>query len=363
MSKDYYEILGISKNSSKEEIKKAYKKLAKKHHPDINKDPESTEKFKEISEAAAILGDDNKRSQYDQFGTAGGQSGQGFSGFDFSDFMSDAEGTFDFDSIFDSLFGGGGRTRRKQRGSDLRYDLEIELEEAAFGISKQIVVPRLEQCDHCRGSGAEHESDIVTCPDCGGRGTSTRTQRTPFGVFSTSTTCRKCSGQGKYIKEECHICDGTGVVKKTRKIEIKIPPGADNETNLRVQGEGQAGEKGAPSGDLYVVIHVIPHKVFEREEDDINIKITIPFSMAVLGGNMEVPTLNGTATLKIPPGTQSNTVFRMGGKGLKHLNHFGTGDQNVEVVIEVPKKVGKKQKELLKQFEKESKKKKGIFSL
>lgn len=366
--KDYYKILGVSKNASKEEIKEAYKKLAKKYHPDLNKSSDSTEKFKEINEAASVLGDDNKRAQYDQFGTAGSQFGGGaggFSGFDFSDFMSDVHGSFDFDSIFESFFGGGGRGRsRRQRGADLRYDVEIELEDAAFGAVKHIAVPRLEKCEHCNGTGAEGGSDMVTCHECNGRGAATKTQRTPFGLFQTTTTCRRCHGEGKYIKDQCHVCDGTGVIKRTRKLEIKIPAGADTGTNLRIQGGGQAGEKGAQSGDLYVVIHVMPHKVFKRQDDDIYIKIPISFAAAVVGGEVEVPTLKGTATLKIPPGTQSNTVFRMRDKGVKHLDDSGYGDENVEVYIEVPEKITKRQKELLVEFDKESGKKgmfKGMF--
>ena len=245
--KDYYETLGVEKNATKEEIKKAYKKLAKKYHPDLNKGEGATEKFKEINEAAAVLGDDEKRSQYDQFGSAGDQF-QGFGGFDFSDFMSDISGSgFDFDNIFDRFFGGGSRRRGPSRGPDLRYDIEITLEEAAKGVKKSITLPKLAKCDKCRGSGAESDSDIGTCPDCEGSGMYRRTQRTPFGVFSTVTTCRKCGGQGKYIKNECVNCDGTGVVKENRKISINIPAGAEEGTNLRVQGEGQAGQS-AKSG-------------------------------------------------------------------------------------------------------------------
>jgi len=350
--KDYYKILGVSKNARKEDIKAAYKKLAKQYHPDLNKSPDAAEKFKEINEAAAALGDDQKRAQYDQFGTAGEQF-QGFSGFDFSDFMSDISGMgFDFDSIFENFFGGGGRTRRRQRGSDLRYDLEIELEDAAFGAAKTISVPRMEECQRCKGTGAEDPDDIVTCSECNGRGVSTRTQRTPFGLFSTTTTCRKCRGQGKYIRNECHECDGKGVVQKTRKIEIKIPAGAAHGTNLRIQGEGEAGERGVPSGDLYIVIHVKPHKVFERSGNDIYVKAHIPFTIAALGGEIEVPTLKGKATLKIPAGTQSNTVFRMRNIGIPSLHSHHHGDQNVEVIISVPEKLSKKRQTAAKKLEK-----------
>ena len=364
MTKDYYNTLGVDKNATKEEIKKAYKKLAKKYHPDLNKDKDSTEKFKEINEAASILADDEKRTQYDQYGTTAEQFGNGFQGFDFSDFMGQGGG-FDFDSIFEGFFGGRspfGRRSGPKRGADLRYDLEITLEEAATGITKHIIIPRLEQCTKCHGSGAESESDIVNCPDCNGSGMQRRTQRTPFGLFATTTTCRKCQGQGKYIKKECQVCDGTGVVKKTRKIEIKVPAGAEEGTNLRVVKEGEAGEKSAEPGDLYIIIYVKEHDIFERQGDDIYVKIPIPFTIASLGGEVEVPTLEEKAKLKIPAGTQNNTIFRMNGKGIPYLHGHGTGNENVEVIVEVPERLSKKQKELLKEFEKESKKKKGIFS-
>lgn len=358
--KDYYKLLGVSKNATKEEIKSAYKKLAKQYHPDLNKSPDASEKFKEINEAAAVLGDEQKRAQYEQFGTTGEQF-RGFEGFDFSDFMSDIGGFgFDFDRIFENFFGGGGgygRTRRRQRGSDLRYDLEIEMEDAAFGAAKTINIPRLEECDKCHGTGAESQQDIVTCTECNGRGVSTRTQRTPFGLFSTTTTCRKCGGEGKYIKNECPECDGKGVVRKTRKIEVKIPKGAVDGTNLRIQGEGEAGEKGLSSGDLYIVIHVKPHKVFERHGNEVYVKVPIPFTIAALGGSIEVPTLKGKASLKIPAGTQSNTVFRMKGLGIPELHSHHVGDEHVEVFITVPEKLTKRQKQLLEELDKESGKK------
>ena len=363
MSKDYYKILGVNKTDTKEEIKQAYKKLAKKYHPDLNKDEGSTEKFKEINEAAAVLADDEKRTRYDQFGTTAEQFGSGFEGFDFSDIMSESGG-FDFDNIFEGFFGGGfGRSRKRgpQRGSDLRYDMEITLEEAANGIVKHIDVPRLEQCDKCHGSGAESDDDIVNCPDCNGAGMQRRTQRTPFGMFSTTSTCRKCQGQGKHIKNECKVCDGTGVVKKTRKIEINVPAGAEEGTNLLVREQGEAGEKGAHPGDLYVIIHIKEHDVFERHGDDIYIKIPISFTIAALGGEIEVPTLEGKAKLKIPAGTQTNTIFKMSGKGIPYLHGHGTGNENVEVIIHVPEKLSKKGKDILKQFEKENKKKKGFL--
>lgn len=361
--KDYYKILGVSRNASKEEIKAAYKRLAKQYHPDLNKSPDAAEKFKEINEAASVLGDEQKRAQYDQFGTA--EPFRGFEGFDFSDFMSDIGGFgMDFDRIFENFFGGGGfggRARRRQRGSDLRYDLEIELEDAAFGATKIINVPRLEECEACEGTGAESKSDIVTCDECNGRGVTTRTQRTPFGLFSTTTTCRKCRGEGKYIKNECKECNGRGIVRKTRKIEVKVPAGAVDGTNLRIQGEGESGESGMEPGDLYIVIHLKPHKIFERHGNNVYVKVPVPFSIAALGGEIEVPTLKGKASLKIPAGTQSNTVFRMKGLGIPDLHSHHKGDEHVEVYITVPERLTAKQKKLLKEFEKESYKK-GFFN-
>ncbi|MBI2650888.1 molecular chaperone DnaJ [Candidatus Woesearchaeota archaeon] len=362
MAKDYYKMLGVQRNATKEEIKRAYKDLAKKYHPDLNKSPDAAEKFKEINEAAAVLADDEKRTQYDKYGTAE-EFAKGFEGFDFSDFMSDI-GTFgfDFDNIFESFFGRGRSGRRQRRGDDLRYDLEITLEEAATGATKSVSIPRLEQCNKCNGSGAESDADIINCPDCKGTGIFRRAQRTPFGIFSTTARCGKCRGQGKYIKKECEVCDGTGLVRKTRRLEIKVPAGAEEGTNLRLAGEGAAGEKGISNGDLYIVIHVKEHELFERHGDDIYIKINIPFTVAALGGEIEVPTLTGKAKLKISSATKSNTVFRMKGKGIPYLHGNGIGNQNVEVVIEVPEKLTKKQKELLMEFDKESGKK-GFFGI
>jgi len=366
--KDYYKILGVEKNSTKEEIKKAYKKLAKKYHPDINKEDGSQEKFKEINEAAAVLGDDEKRSQYDQFGT-GYEQFSGGRGFDFSDFGGFSGGGFDFGDIFDQFFGGGfsgfggGRRRGPKRGSDLRYDMEISLEEAADGVAKTIDVPRLERCEKCDGSGAKNPDDLVTCPSCGGSGVVRKTQRTPFGMFATTTTCRKCHGSGQYIKNECQKCDGTGVERKTRKIEVKIPAGAEEGTNLRIRCEGEAGEKGGDEGDLFIVIHVKEDKRFDRRGDDLLVgfrhdrPFTVPFTIATLGGEVEVPTLKGTAKLKIPAGTQSGTAFRMKGQGIAYLHGEGKGDEIVKVEIEVPTKLTAKQKKILKDFEKESGKK------
>ncbi len=363
MAKDYYEILGVSKDASKEDIKRAYKRLAKKYHPDISKEDGAAEKFKEVSEAAAVLGDDQKRANYDQFGTAdmsGGFGGQGGAGFDFSDFMSG--GSFDMGDIFDQFFGGGQRRRsRQKRGHDLRYDLEITLEEAAEGDKKHIVIPRMATCTKCDGSGAQSASDIKTCDTCNGSGVEKTTRRTPFGIFQQSTTCSRCRGEGKTIKNPCPVCDGEGRIQKNQKIEIEIPAGVETGTKLRVKGEGEAGYKGAPSGDLYVVIHVQEHDTFERDGNDIYISIPISFAQACLGDEIEVPTLKGTAKLKIPAGTQTDTLFRMKNKGIPSLHGYGKGSEFVKVIVQTPEKLTKKQKELIKQFDKDIKTKKSFF--
>jgi len=362
---DYYKTLGVSKEATKEEIKKAYKKLAKKYHPDLNNgNDESAEKFKEINEAASVLGNDEKRQQYDRFGTAG-QNGAGFNGF--SDFnFNDSSGSFDFGDIFDMFFGGNRRSgsrSRPRRGSDLVFEMDIDLEDVVFGAKKTVTIPRNERCTKCKGSGAESDSDIKTCETCHGSGRVTQTRRTPFGVMQTSGICPTCRGEGKTIKNECNICDGTGLVRKTRKIEIDIPKGAEEGIRLRVSGEGEAGDKGGPSGDLYVILHIRQHNIFTRHDNDLFIEVPISFSTAALGGTIDIKTIEGkTAELKIPAGTQPGTIFRMKGRGIPSLRGFGTGSQNVKVNVEVPKKLNSKQKNMLKEFNK-SLDKKGLFGL
>jgi molecular chaperone DnaJ len=362
MAKDYYRILGVEKTATKEEIKKAYKKLARKFHPDVNTEPNAAEKFKEINEAAQVLGDDTKRQQYDQFGDAESfKQASGFRGFDFSDFGFDFTdfASFDFGDIFDRFFGGGARFsprrgRRPSRGSDLRYDMEITLEEAAFGAEKEISIPRSETCPECGGSGAKKGTDVTECQDCGGTGVVRRTQRTPFGMFSSTTTCPRCHGEGKMIEEECPECDGTSTVHKRRKLKVRLPKGSEEGTNLRISGEGEAGQRGASSGDLYIVLHIKEHRIFERQGDDILVKINIPFTTAALGGEIQVPTLKGKATLKIPSGTQAGTVFKMRDLGIPYLHGHGTGDQLVKVDIDVPTRLTQRQKKLLAEFDKEA---------
>lgn len=345
--KDYYSILGISKSASKEEIKKAYKDLAKKHHPDITKDKNTEEKFKEISEAYAVLSDDQKRAQYDQFGHEAFDQRYTqddiFRGFDF-DIFRDSNFS-DFDNIFDIFFG---KKRTKKRGINLGYDLEISFEEAAFGVKKQIQIPKNEFCSSCNGSGANISE---FCSSCNGSGQLHKIMRTPFGTLTQVTTCNKCYGNGKIIKEKCKTCNGEGTIEKIKNIEISIPPGVDNGTQIRLEGEGEFGESQAP-GDLYIAIHVLPHKQFHRENYDLYIDIPIKFTTAVLGGKIEVPTLKGSAKLKIPPGTKSHITFRLKNEGIKKLHNYGHGDEYVRVIIEVPKKINIKQKKILEDFDK-----------
>jgi len=367
MGKDYYKILGVEKNASKEEIKKAYKKLAKKYHPDLNKDESAADKFKEINEAASVLGDSQKRQQYDQFGTADfGQGGMG-GGFDFSDFMKGGAG--DFGDIFDMFFGGGGRRRSRRgpsRGSDLLYDMEITLEEASEGVKKEILIPRHDTCTHCNGSGGETSDDIATCGECNGQGMVQQRRQTPFGVFATTGPCRNCQGTGKVIKNNCHLCDGDGLLKNSTKIKVDIPAGVDNGNRLRMAGEGESGQKGGPKGDLYVRIHVADHEIFERRGDDIYTEVPISFVQAVFGDEIKVPTLKGKAKMKVPKATQTNTVFKLKGKGIPSINGYGTGHEFVRVIVQTPEKLTKKQKESLKAYAKEGGDKvtpqKGFFS-
>lgn len=363
MSKDYYKVLGIEKNASKDEIKKAYKRLAKKYHPDLNKESGSDEKFKEINEAASILGDDKKRSQYDRFGTADSNFSQGFEGF--SGFgNAQGFGGFDFDlgDMFDGLFGGRKRKRNSAvRGRDIEFEITIELEDAAFGKTKTINIPRMETCSKCSGTGAKSDSDIVVCSLCNGIGAVKREVRTPFGIFSQSSTCPECGGQGKTIKKSCSECGGAGRIRNTRNIEVEIPAGVENGSRLRIRNEGEAGVNGGPKGDLYVYINVKEHKIFKRDGDNISIELPITYTQAVLGASVEVPTLKGKASLKIPAGTQCNTIFRMKDYGIPSLDGYGKGSENVKIVVDVPEKLSKRQKELLKDFDKTLSKDKSFF--
>ncbi len=373
MKRDYYEILGIDKNASQEEIKKAYRRLAKKYHPDINLDKkEAGEKFKEISEAYEILADPDKRSNYDMFGHAAVQDAFGRGGFSWGDFthFGDIEDLFGKDffgsrdffgrDIFDIFFGSKKERYGPTRGADLRYDLDITLGDAAFGTTKEVEISRMVTCDSCDGSGAK-PGGLKACPDCNGTGQIRQSKRTAFGVFTSVTTCNKCHGNGKIIESFCTTCHGDGKVRRTRKISIKIPPGVDTDTRLRIVGEGEAGTSGGSAGDLYVIVDVKPHDIFKRSGDDVICEIPISFTQAALGAEVEVPTLEGKTKIKIPPGTQTGALFSLKGMGIPHLNRRGSGDQHVKVVVKTPTKLSKEQKELLLKLEEESEKSTGFW--
>lgn len=355
--KDYYDVLGVSKTATADEIKKAYRKLARQYHPDVNKDnPEAAEKFKEASEAYSVLSDEQKRAQYDQFGHAafenGGAGGAGgFGGFEgFGGF-----GGGGMEDIFDMFFGGQGRGSRgsnagPQRGADLRFDLEITFEEAAFGLEREISLYRDEQCPHCHGNGAELGSKVETCPECHGSGEIRFTQNTMFGQMTNVRPCPKCHGEGKIISEPCKECRGQGTVKKNKKLKVKIPAGVDNGSRLRVAGEGEAGVKGGPSGDLYVYLYVKPHKFFERDGTTVYCEVPINIVQATLGDEIKVPTLDGQVVMKVPEGTQPGKVLRLKGKGIPSLRNSTRGDQLVRIKVVVPQKLNEKQKDALRKF-------------
>lgn len=360
--RDFYEVLGVSKDASADDIKKAYRKLARKYHPDLNKDnPEAAEKFKECSEAYSVLSDDQKRAQYDQFGMAafenGGAGGAGgFGGFEgFGGFGAGGFGN-GMEDIFDMFFGGAGGRRGSQadkgpqRGSDLRFDLNLTFEEAAFGVEKEISLYRDETCDHCHGNCAEPGSKVETCPDCHGTGQIRVVQNTMLGQMQTVRPCPKCHGEGKIISDPCHECRGTGMVKKQKNLKVKVPAGVADGSRLRVANEGAAGPKGGPNGDLYVYLFVKPHKFFERDGNDVYCEVPINIVQASLGAEVEVPTLDGKVVMKVPEGTQPGRVMRLRGKGIPRLRGTGRGDQLVRIKVVVPTKLTERQKAVLRNF-------------
>ncbi|HHX77590.1 MAG TPA: molecular chaperone DnaJ [Firmicutes bacterium] len=344
--KDYYEILGVNRDAGQDEIKKAYRALARKYHPDMNPgDKEAEERFKEVKEAYDVLGDPEKRARYDQFGHAGEEFGFGGG---FSPF---SQGFGGFEDIFDFFSGGFSRgpSYGPERGADLRYDLEISLEDAAFGLETVIKVPRTENCPECKGSGARAGTRPETCPQCGGTGQKKIVRNTALGRFINVQTCDACRGEGRIIKEPCRNCGGRGQVQRESKIEIKIPPGVDTGSKLRVHGEGDKGRRNGPPGDLYVYIHVKPHKFFKREGDDIIFEQPISFVMASLGGEIMVPTIDGKKVkMKIPQGTQPGTSFRLRGKGMPRLRGISRGDMHVFVKVQVPEKLNARLRQALK---------------
>ena len=378
-SKDYYSILGVSKDATADDLKKAYRKLAKQYHPDAQHTEEDKKKaeakFKEINEAYSVLSDENKRAQYDRFGSNFEQAGLGGSGFggysnayDFSGF-----GGIDFDleDILGSVFGGGfGSSSKKSqgptRGADIRTNMSLKFEEAAFGVKKEISITRNEKCDSCNGSGAKPGSRVITCDKCGGRGKIQMTQNTIMGAFSTVKTCDKCSGTGKVIETPCEKCSGKGIVRKSRKIEINVPAGIDDGQAISLRGEGDAGKKGGPNGDLYVVMKVSPHKYFKRNGFDISANVRVPFTKMALGGDIKIPTLEGEMEFNIPEGTTTGTKFRVKDQGIPILNGKGRGNLEFTVDVDVPKKLTDKQREILTEFaktfgEEVNPKKRGIF--
>ncbi|CCQ94321.1 co-factor of molecular chaperone [[Clostridium] ultunense Esp] len=352
MSKrDYYEVLGLNRGASAEEIKKAYRKLARQYHPDVNKAPDAEEKFKEIKEAYEVLSDPQKKASYDQFGHAGvnqgaGAGGAGAGGFDPSDFGG-------FGDIFDMFFGGGGRRRNPnapRQGADLQYSLTIEFEEAYFGANKEIRIPKEEICPECHGSGAKPGTTPETCSFCRGTGEEETVQQTPFGRIVNRRTCHVCHGKGKIIREKCPRCQGSGRIRQTKTISVTIPAGIDDGSQLRISGEGEPGINGGPPGDLYILLRVKSHSFFEREGDDLYCEVPINFAQAALGAEIEVPTMGGKVHLKIPAGTQSGTFFRLKGKGFPRLRGNGQGDQHVRVIVVTPKHLTERQKELLREI-------------
>jgi molecular chaperone DnaJ len=370
MSKDYYKLLGVDKNASKEELKQAFRKLAHQHHPDKGGDEK---KFKEINEAYSILSNDEKRQQYDQFGSDfSGFSGQG-GGMNWEDifrnYSSQGQNVeFDigdifgnsgnFSDIFSQFFGGNGggggrRTTRKEHGKDIVVDIEIILEEAFLGVTKEINLKKYNVCKHCKGTGGEPGSGKKRCSECDGAGQVQQTKRTIFGTFSQVITCPKCFGEGEINEKECKECKGAGRTNEVETITIDLPAGVDNEQTIKITGRGEAAKRGGIAGDLYVRVHLKPHKIFTRKRDDIYYNAEIKFSQAVLGDKIDIPTLEGDLKLKIPAGTEAGKLFKLSGKGMPRLNSFGHGDQYVRVKIKIPQKLSRKEEELIKELQKE----------
>ena len=358
--RDYYEVLGVDKSASQDEIKKAYRKLAKANHPDQHPgDKQAEERFKEANEAYEVLSDEDKRKKYDQFGFAAfdpsygagaGAGAGGFSGFGgFDDFF----GGGGFGDIFSSIFGGGASTRNPnapRRGDDVRATLNISFEEAAFGCEKEVTAPRIELCPDCKGTGCAPGTTAETCPDCHGTGSVRTTQRTPFGMAQTTGPCQKCRGSGKIIHQPCKTCRGMGKIRRNHKLTVKVPAGIDDGQAIPITGCGNAGANGGPAGDLLVGVIVRPHPIFEREGTSVYMEQEISYAQATLGAEVEVPTLDGKVKLNIPEGTQPGAVFRMRGRGIPSLRGGGRGDQFVSVKLNVPKNLTGQQKELLRQF-------------
>ncbi len=352
--RDYYEILGVPKTTSKEDIKKAYRKLAIQYHPDKNKgNPEAEEKFKEATEAYEVLSDDEKRKAYDMYGKAGVGAGAG-PGFGYRAYTDFSDIFGDIGDIFSEFFGGGGggggRRPGVRRGADLRYNIEIKLEDAAMGKEVKLEIPRQEECDSCHGTGAEPGSGPATCPMCNGAGHVRRTQ----GFFSITTNCPQCHGTGRIIRNPCKQCNGAGTVEKKRTLNMKIPPGVESGSRLKVAGEGEAGPNGGGRGDLYVVVHIKKHEQFDREGNDLVVEVRVPVTTAILGGEIDVPTIDGKSVrMKIPAGTESGQIFRMKGKGMPYLGGYGKGDQHAVIKVEIPRNLSRKGRDLVVELARE----------
>jgi molecular chaperone DnaJ len=350
--RDYYEVLGVEKSAPVEDIKKSYRKLAMKYHPDQNKEPGAEEKFKELSEAYAVLSDEQKRSKYDQFGHAG------MSGYSDADFYNSANfndifrdmGFNNYDNLFDMFFGGRGGQRGSSRGQDLRYDMEVDFKEAAFGVEKEIVFPRMDTCETCRGSGAKPGTKVTNCNVCGGSGQVRQVTQSLFGQMMRVGPCGKCQGRGKMFETPCPECRGGGKSRHVRKINVKIPAGVEEGMQLRVSGEGESGMGGTAPGDLYVIVHVKTHPYFQRYGDDILCVMPVTVAQAVLGDEIEVETLGGKAKLKLPAGTQTDTTFRLRGEGIQSLRHKGRGDMHVKVLVKVPTRLSDHQRKLYQEL-------------
>ncbi len=345
VKRDYYDVLGVSRDASTEDVKKAFRKLAFQYHPDRNRDDGASEKFKEVNEAYEVLSDENKRAAYDRFGHEGDPNifGRGFEGFDFGG----------FGDIFDAFFGGAGggaAARAPRRGEDLRANLKITFEEAALGCEKEVEITRTEVCDICHGTRAEPGSQPERCPSCDGTGQVRRVQRSLFGQFINTAICSQCQGEGQIIKEPCRECKGTGICKQKRRISVRIPAGIDHGNGIRLSGEGHAGSRGGSAGNLYVMVSVSRHDFFTREGEDVLYDLPVNFAEAALGTEVQVPTLYGDEKLKVPAGSQTDSVFKLKGKGIPHLHGGGKGDQLVRLQVVTPESLTKEQKKLFEEL-------------
>jgi molecular chaperone DnaJ len=340
--RDYYEVLGVPKEATEEEIKKAFRSLAFKYHPDRNKEPDAEGKFKEINEAHEVLSDPQKRAAYDHFGSGRGAFGQGFDGFDIGG----------FGDIFEAFFGGGATATRQapQRGGDLLHRMTITLEEAAFGVEKDVPITRTEYCSACQGTGSKPGTQPMRCANCNGAGQVRKVHQSVFGRFTNVTACPKCRGEGKVVTDPCQQCHGAGRERQQRTLMVKVPPGVDDGSRIKLSGEGEAGARGGPSGDLYIDITVKEHDVFTRDGDDLLYALPVNVAQAALGAEVDVPTLDGTQKLRVPAGSQTGTVFRLKGKGVQHLRGSGRGDERVHLRVITPDSLTKRQRELFEEL-------------